>query len=174
MSLDSGKSKSRKMLDEARRRAQGKKVVKVEEETVKLVIFRLLGDYFAVFGQATKEILPNMEINYVPGSPDFIQGIINVRGDIESVVSLNGFIGLPVEETAIESGRIIIISSDDVRTGILVDSVEDVLDVPVSTIKPPISTLSETLKEVVAGEYTYGDNSVTVLNIQNLLGKISV
>ena len=73
-------------------------VIRVEEEKIKLVIFSLRGDYYAFYGKQVKEILRFREITYVPGCPDYIMGIINVRGDIESVLNLHLMMGIPETE----------------------------------------------------------------------------
>ncbi len=59
------------------------------------------------------------------------------------------------------------------RSGILVNSVVDVVDVPKRSITPAISTLSETLKDFVVGEVVYGDKSVTQLDIIKIFESIT-
>ncbi|MDA8085255.1 MAG: chemotaxis protein CheW [Nitrospiraceae bacterium] len=164
------KGKSELILDELKRRKTGERIVEVEEDTVKMVIFSLLGGLYAFPGSEIKEILTLVPMYYVPGSPDFIPGVINVRGDIESVIKINGFLGLTDSKPA-PAGRIMIAVSGGVRSGIVVDSVEDVIDVPVSSLRPPLPTLSGAVREYVAGELMYGDKSVTVLDVGKIFGK---
>ncbi len=166
------KKKSDRILAEVKKRRNKEKVVDVAEEKVKLVIFSLLDDCYAICGNDIKEILLVDKVTFVPGSPDYIIGIINVRGDIESVININKLIGL--QDSKIDkSSRIIIASTVDMRSGILVDSVVDVVDVPKSSITPPISTLGETLKNFVVGEILYGDKSITHLDIIKIYESIT-
>jgi purine-binding chemotaxis protein CheW len=162
--------KSDLLLEKLKKRRETEKIVEVEEEHVKIVFFSLLNDYYAFYGSDIKEILPLTKIFYVPGSPDYILGIINVRGDMESVVNINKFLGLPDFKSS-QKNRIAMAEKDGVRSGILVESIEDVIDMPVSSIKPPLSTLDKTVKEFVAGELIYKDKNVTLLDIGRIFAR---
>ena len=76
------------------RRGKGP-ILDVHGEEVKLIVFTLHGDYFAFYGTDIKEILALRKINYVPGCPDYILGITNVRDDVELVIDINGFLEFP-------------------------------------------------------------------------------
>ena len=158
------KNKSDLILEEIMRRKEKERIVDVEEKTVKVVIFSLHGDFYAFYGEYIKEILPLMTIYYVPGSPEFIPGVINVRGEIESVININSFLDLP-DSTNPPSGRIALAVTDGIRSGILVDSIEEVLDLPASSVKPPLDTLSKSIKEFVAGEFIHKDIIIWLLAI---------
>ena len=164
------KNKSDLLLEELKKRKGGEKIVDVEEEQVKIVVFSLLNDNYAFYGNDIKEILPLTKIFYVPGSPDYILGIINVRGDIESVININKFLGLPDFKNS-QKNRIAMAEKDGIRSGILVESIEDVLDVPVSSIKPPLSMLDKTIKEFIGGEMIYKSKNVTLLDVGRIFAK---
>jgi purine-binding chemotaxis protein CheW len=159
------------MLEKIRSRKAQEAVVDVEEETVKVVIFSLHGDLFAFSGESVKKLLPPLAVYYVPGSPDFIPGVINVRGQIESVLNINRFLGLPDAQNA-GSSRIAVAEKDGFRSGILIDFVEDVADIPIGSIKPPLGTLSPSIKEFVTGEFFYRDHLVILLDIGRIFRKI--
>ncbi|MGC2061376.1 MAG: chemotaxis protein CheW [Thermodesulfovibrionales bacterium] len=158
------------IIDELRKQ-KGEPTVDVETESIKIVIFILRDGYFAFPGSDVKEILPSMDIFPVPGAPDFIPGVINNRGDIESVINLNRFLGLPDSESTATS-RILIVSKAGVRSGIAVDAVLDVVDVPLSSIKPPLITLDDAKKELVTGEMLFRDRTVVMLDVARLFGKL--
>jgi len=110
----------------------------------------------------------------VPGCPDSIIGIINVRGDIESVINLHKMLGIP-ESRMNRKTRIMIAAEKEIRSGILADSVEDVLSVPVSSVSQPISTLDKSVKEfAVGGETLYNGKYVTLLDIGKIFAKFRV
>ncbi|MGR3220675.1 MAG: chemotaxis protein CheW [Candidatus Anammoxibacter sp.] len=165
------KNKKDLILDEVKRRKSEEKIVDVEEEKVKLVIFSLTGNFYAFYGDSVKEILIAGKITYVPGSSDFIHGIINVRGDIESVLNIHRLLGLPDGKTT-NNSRIAIAEKDGVRSGILVDSVDDVVDIPKDSIKPPISTLSDSVQQFVIGEVAYNNKNITILDTGKIFEKI--
>ena len=172
--MDAERTKSDRILEQLRKRSAREKVVDVEEEKVKLVIFSLADDYYAFNGSEVKEIIiPPGDISYVPGAPDYVLGVINVRGDIESVVAINTFLALP-ESKKTSRSRIAIAVKGGVRSGIMVDSIEDVLDVPVSGIKPPLSTLDAFKKECVTGELIFKGKNVTILDTGKIFGKLAV
>lgn len=138
---------------------------------IKLVFFTLLNHYYAFHGDDVKEILPWGKITYVPGSPDFILGIINVRGDIESVLDIGKLMGLPRRE-ATSTSRIIIAAKDNIHSGILVDSVADGIDVPQHTIQPPLLNVQPSLRDFITGETNYSDTSAIVLDVGKIFTKI--
>jgi purine-binding chemotaxis protein CheW len=160
------------IIEELKRRRSGEQTVDVEEEKVKVVIFALRGSLYAFPGADVKEILPFAGISWVPGAPDFIPGVINNRGDIESVIELNRFLGVAQSERTAAT-RIAIVAKAGVRSGILLDSVLDVLDVPLSSITAPLATLEASLRELVAGELTYRGRTVVMLDVGGLYRRLS-
>lgn len=167
------KRKSNLILEEIMRRKEKERTVDVEEKKVKVVIFSLHQEFYAFYGEHIKEILPLMTIYYVPGFPDFIAGVINNRGEIESVVTINRFLDLSDSQRG-HNCRIALAEKDGIRSGILVDSIEDVLDTPVSGIRPPLDTLATSIKEFVTGEFIHRGKPVTILDIGKIFGKITV
>lgn len=165
--------KSDLVIGEAWRRREEQRITDVEEERVKVVIFRLAGGLYAFHAFEIKEIFSHAGIFFVPGAPAFIHGLINVRGDIESVINLNMFMGLPGSGKEVH-GRILIAAVEGgMRSGILVDSVEDVLDIPASSIKPPLSTLGKALQELAAGEFIHGKDTVLLLSAASIFSKMA-
>jgi purine-binding chemotaxis protein CheW len=77
------------------RRESRQEIVNVDEPTVKLVIFALGEKYFAFHGERIREILAQADVFFVPGSPASLEGVINVRGDIESVIRPHEMLHLP-------------------------------------------------------------------------------
>ncbi len=167
MEMRQGKSKL--ILEEIRLRAAKENIVDVEEAQRKFVIFSLLADAYAFNGSEVKEILPLLPVYYVPGCPPFMPGVINVRGTIESVINMNSFLGMP-DSTPSPHSRIAIVEAGGVRSGIIVDSVADVVDIPESSVRPTLATLSASISEYVAGEFMNGERNVTILDA----GKIFV
>lgn len=147
-------------------------VADLDGERQKLVIFTLLNAFYAFHGDDVKEILPFTPITYVPGSPDYIPGIINVRGDIEAVLDIHAFMGFPAI-TIHANNRIIIAEKNGVRSGILMDSVNDVIDIPVNTIHPTLSTLDEKIRDFVMGETAYNEQIVIILDIGKIFAKMT-
>ena len=148
MSLSNEKLKSELILDELKRLQSVKEVVDVEEERVKVVIFVCGVNRFAFYGRDIREILPSCDISWVPSLPDYIPGLINVRGDIESVIDLRYF--LEEEKNVHGTCLIAMAVRGDFHSGIMIDSIEDVVDIPLSTIHPPLATLNGAARDLVA------------------------
>lgn len=168
-----GDDKYTRIIETAKKTTAEGKDVRVEDVLVKVVIFTLCDNSYAFYGHSIKSILPYKTVNPVPGCPDYILGIVNIRGDIESVININHFMGL-ASETVDSRSRIVIAEGGGIRSGILVGSVEDVVDVPAGSILPSISTIENSIKEFVEGELDYDGSLVTVLNVDELFGRITI
>jgi purine-binding chemotaxis protein CheW len=172
MAVEEEKLKSEQILDELKRRHHSKEVIDVEQERVKVVIFVCGYNRYAFYGADIREILPACDISWVPGLPDYLPGLINVRGDIESVIDVRNFLG----EEKVDHGKSLIAMAvrGSFHSGVMIDSIEDVVDVPLSTVHPPLATLSGNARDLVIGEIDYGGGMVTLLDIDKLAAKISL
>lgn len=163
--------RSDRILAELKRRRLENDIVDVEEKCVKLVIFSLNDMYYAFPGSDVKEILTFEEIYPVPGCPDFILGIINVRGTVQSVLSLRRIMGFPDPE-ADHHSRIILAGKGEICSGILVDSVDHVEDVPERQINPPITAVEKTVKEFITGQTQYDQKDITLLDVKKIFSHL--
>ncbi|MFH2062871.1 MAG: chemotaxis protein CheW [bacterium] len=117
---------------------QGKKKV---EDTFQIVVFTLDGEEYGVPITDIQEIIRVSEVTPIPGAPDFILGILNLRGRIVVVVDLEKRFGL--ERTDDSASQHIIISEVAESTfGVVVDQVSEVLRIPVSRVQPTPAVVS--------------------------------
>ncbi len=167
-------TKSERILAEVKKlRGQGR-ITDIDEEKVKMVIFSLSDNFYAFYVSEVQEILPLVkEPADVPGMPDFIIGIINVRGNIESVIDIHRFMGLGQASNTPDT-RIIIAAKEGIRSGIRVDYVADVIDIPVSSVDPPIPNIDESVKEFVIGRMTYDNQNVNILDVGNIFKRTTI
>jgi len=142
-------------------------IVNVDEPMVKLVVFELDGECFAFPGEAIAEIMPATDVYFIPGCPPSLEGVINVRGDIESVIRLSELLGKPAADPA-SSSSILRGQGAGMHSGIRVDRVVDVLDVVQSAIQAPPATLPEHLRRIVSGLMRYQDTPVVILDLDRL------
>jgi len=142
-------------------------VVNVDEPMVKLVVVSLGDLWFAFHGEKIREVLADCPVYFLPGCPDSLEGVINVRGDIETVVRLRPLLGL-AEPPAGISSRILLGQTAAMRSGIRVDRVEEVLDVLESAIQTPPHTIPEHLRPLVLGIVTFRDHLVHLLDLDRL------
>ena len=102
------------------------------------------------------EIITDHSITMLPLVPDYLKGIISMRGEIIPIIDIRLRMGkLPIEYTS--TTCIIILDINDVKIGILVDAVQQVMDVDQSLISPvPV----ENQQELIRGMVSSGNNSV--------------
>lgn len=132
-----------------------------------VVAFRLGEEEYAVGIQAVKEIIRPSAITRVPRTPEYIKGVINLRGVVVPVISLNERFGREGTELKEES-RIIILSLEDMTAGIIVDSVSEVVWLGEEDIQEP------DLTQIIDEKYIDGvgklDNRLLILlNLKEIL-----
>lgn len=154
----------------AKRQLARKEIVNVDEPAIKLVIFALGDDWFAFHGERIREILAKATLYFVPGCPASLEGVINVRGDIESVIRLNELLQVPVPEAG-RQPAILLGSGTAMNSGISVDAVIDVIDIPQSFIQPPSANLPEQLRPYTSGLLHFKEKAVTVLNLEQIFNQ---
>ena len=104
-------------------------------DVLQLVSFNLGTEEFGVDIGAVQEIVRMPEITKVPRSPDFVEGVVNLRGKIIPVVDLRKRFRLPVGE-ATKSTRIIIVTIGGKTVGMIVDAVSEVLRLDAASVEP--------------------------------------
>ena len=143
----------------------------VKEETIALVPFRLAAEWYAIEITKVKEVIRAKNITYLPSSPDYIAGIVNLRGNILSVTDLKKHFGLAPEELT-DKSRIVVIESGVLETGLLADEVAEALEIPISEIDPVLPTIPIERAEFIEGECKTEDRLIGILRIEKILEKI--
>ncbi|OYW93262.1 MAG: chemotaxis protein CheW [Alishewanella sp. 32-51-5] len=97
-----------------------------DDPLLQCVTFRLEDETYGINVMQVQEVLRYTEIAPVPGSPDYVLGIINLRGNVVTVIDTRARFGLPPAEVS-DNTRIVIIEAEKQVIGILVDSVAEVV-----------------------------------------------
>ncbi|WP_292486871.1 chemotaxis protein CheW [Methanohalobium sp.] len=105
------------------------------DKNLQLVAFNLGDEEFGVDIMQVQEIIRTQEVTRIPQAPDFVKGVINIRGKIIVVVSLDKCLGLDSRETD-EHSRIIVVEVGGSVVGMVVDSVSEILSIQESNIEP--------------------------------------
>lgn len=140
------------------------------EETLQFIVFRLAQEWYGVEITKVKEIIKAGRITYLPSSPEYIAGIVNLRGNILSVTDLKTIFGLPQEEQT-EKTRIIAVESGTLETGLLVDEVVESIEVPVRKIEPSLLTLPADGARYIEGQCKVGDRLIALIRVEEIFGK---
>ncbi|MBT8342108.1 MAG: chemotaxis protein CheW [Desulfatitalea sp.] len=136
-----------------------------------MVGFILNGALFGVDIFMVQEIIKQMPITGIPDSPDFIEGVINLRGDIIPVIHLHKRLNLPAEDHPDRKGSwTMIINVGGRVAGFLVDRVTRVLKVPEDTIQPAREMVLSALKHhYVRGVCELDEQLITILDFNRIL-----
>ncbi len=159
-------------LDEAlalRRSGEQQEADSASDTLLKLVIFELGEERFACPGECVREIIFQAEVFFVPGCPESLEGVINVRGDITTVIRLDELLALPKRPASRNSRSSILLGQGKGMTsGIRVGQVIDVVDIPSSSIQPAPATLPEQLRQRMPGVLYFQNRAVTLLDLDRL------
>lgn len=107
------------------------------EGLMQLVGFIIGKEYFGVDILMVQEIIRAAPITAVPNSPEFVEGVINLRGSIIPVIELRKRLNLFMQDSKLEDSWILILNIEGRVTGFIVDSVTEVLKIDENTIEPP-------------------------------------
>ncbi len=115
-------------------------------------------------------IVRMQRITRVPKSQPYYVGVINLRGEVVPVMSLRKRFGLAADEYAGATRIIILKLEDQSLVGVVVDEVREVVNLDPNTIETPSFKLDERNAAYLAGIGKNGDNLISLLNIENVVG----
>ena len=141
---------------------------KQDAELIQLVTFSIGEEEFGVDILKVQEIIRIMEITKVPKAPPFVEGVINLRGNVIPVIDLRKRFGLETREHDSQT-RIIVIEINKMIVGFVVDSVSEVLRIPQNTVEPPPPVVSGLESEYISGVGKLEDRLLIMLDLDRLL-----
>jgi purine-binding chemotaxis protein CheW len=124
-----------------------------EEETgemLDVVEFRIGIERYAIESIHVREVFPLRDLTPVPGTPDFVLGIINVRGQILSVVDLRAFFEMSGEGLQ-DTDCVIILCSAEMEFGVLATAVDGARHLAKAAIRPALPTMTDVREEFILG-----------------------
>ena len=139
-----------------------------DNATLRWVTFFLSQEKYGINVMQVQEVLRVSEIAPVPGAPDYVLGIINLRGNVVTVIDTRQRFGLPPKEVD-DSSRIVIVESSDQVVGILVDSVAEVIDLQLSDIESAPNVGTEDSSRFIQGVASQSDELLIIIDLNKLL-----
>ena len=136
-------------------------------ELLQLVSFHVGGEEFGVEILKVQEIIRVQQLTRVPNSPDFVDGVINLRGKVIPVISLRRIFGLD-DLKQDKQTRIVVVEVKGTVIGFMVDSVSEVLRIPAGTVEPP-PRLGNVKREYVSGVGKLDNRLLILLDIDRLM-----
>lgn len=136
-----------------------------------LVCFRVYQEDYGIDIAYVSDIYPLEQITQIPKAPDFIEGVINLRGEIIPIIDLRKRFGFPQREKTKKDNRIIVIEIDSKNVGFIVDAVTEVQRISVQRIiSPPELIKSATGTQFIENIAILEDESLLIiLKVRQLL-----
>jgi len=138
------------------------------DEVIQWVTFRLDNEKYGIQVMSVQEVLRLTEIAPVPGAPDYVLGIINLRGNVVTVIDSRKRFGLGDKESD-DSTRIVIIESESQVVGIMVDSVAEVVDLRESEIDTAPNIGNDDSAKYIQGVSSQNEELLILVDVNKLL-----
>jgi len=139
-----------------------------EDQTLsRWVCFELSGQLYGLPIAQVQEVLADSRIEPVPGTSELVCGVINLRGNVVTVVDLRRRFGFPAAQDA--QTRIVVVDHGSEAIGLQVDRVADVRKLASGAIKPPPSTGTHSEAAGIHGMVSRGGEMLTLLDLPTLL-----
>lgn len=136
--------------------------------TVQLATF-YLGEYQCAVGvEQVQEVLLDQPRTRVPGAPEAVAGLINLRGQVVTALDLRVRMKLDENADTSSSMNVVVRNGDEVWS-LLVDRIGDVIEVPDNQFEPPPDTLTGRLRELIVGAYKLDEHLLLVLDVPRVL-----
>lgn len=143
------------------------------EERISFLVFRLASETFALPVEKAREVIRVPKLSWIPGSQETVKGVINLRGSVIAVLDLALLLGLSSSDEVDRESRIIIIDSEGMVVGMLVDSVDEVAAVDPEVLEKTMRTLDEKQRSIVISQTTVRDKIVGILDIDQVVADAS-
>lgn len=138
------------------------------EEPLQYITFRSGQEKFGIQIDYTREIIKTNEITPIPNFPEYIKGIINVRGEIVTAIDVKSLFMLSTDDNY-ETKHIIVTKKDNTMFGLMVSEVCEVIRVFKNDIKPAPDHLDEKHSDFASGIFFQNENLIIILNVNKIL-----
>lgn len=143
------------------------------DDLMGILLFRLGQEWYSVNIEDVREIYQEYVITAIPCTPDFILGVVNIRGEIISVTDVARIMRLGSLTTDIAEAPAIVIKSPECTSAIVVDEIGDIVEVPRDSVEPPLSTIDKSQAEFVAGSLYVDGRLLGLINTNRILEPVN-
>ena len=158
---------SNQLQDVLQKQQEQKKPPVETENVIQLVAFVVGSEEYAVPILSIQEIIKPLEYTRVPGVPDYVLGVFNMRGWVVPLINLRLKFGLPYEKPT-EDTRYIVIRNQEERAGFVIDRLTEAVRIRESDIDPTPETISQD-ESLIYGVGKRDDRIITILRPEELL-----
>jgi len=122
----------------------------VEDEWIEVMEFTLAHERYAIASEHVREVYPLEELTPLPCTPTFVLGIVNLRGEILSIIDIKEFFDLP-KKGLTDLNKVIVLESEDMMFGIVADAIGGVRRILRADIQPSLPTLTGIREDYLQG-----------------------
>lgn len=143
-------------------------------ERLQVLSFELDNDHFAIEIGIIQEVIEYRKVTRVPRSPEFMQGVINLRGQVIPVVDLRVYFGMSTKEANLDTCIIIIdieVDNEACAIGIVADSVQEVVEFDVTEIRPAPKIGLSVDNRFIYGMVEQDKNIMVLLSVQKVFNE---
>ncbi|WP_027338834.1 chemotaxis protein CheW [Halonatronum saccharophilum] len=131
------------------------------------IVFKLDSEQFGIEIIKVQEIIKPQKVTKLPKAEDFIEGIINLRGDIITIIDLRKRLDFNLDENI--EPRIMIVKIDGINVGFVVDDASEVIRIEKEDITPPSKGVAGIKTEFIEGIAKVDERLIIVLDLDNIL-----
>ena len=142
--------------------------VQLSGKTLQVVTFALANEEYGVDIAQVQEINRMVAITHVPRAPQFMEGVINLRGQLIPIIDLRARFGMSHAERT-KNTRIVVTEIGSKRVGMVVDSVSEVLRIPVEQIEDAPDLVAGVETEYIRGVGKVGDRLIIMLDLTRVI-----
>ncbi len=135
---------------------------------LKVIVFQLKEEEYGVPVQQVLSIERMQHITRVPSTPEFVKGVINLRGVVTPIIDLRSRFDLEETEYG-DSTRIIIVTVGEMEVGLIVDAANDVIDIDEGRLEPPPQVIGAVEAEYLKGVAKLEKRLLVILNLDKVL-----
>jgi purine-binding chemotaxis protein CheW len=148
----------------------------MENKQKQFIVFDLGEERYGVEISQVREIIRPKDMTRIPNAPDYVEGVINLRGQVTTVINLRKRLGFPDKEKDKESGeRIIVVEYEDLPIGMVVDGVRDVKYLSSEDMEDLLPLISKNLKgEFLRGVGKIGEDLILLIDLKKVLSQEEV
>lgn len=140
-----------------------------DSRETQFVVFDMGEEEFGVEISQVREIIKMTEVTKIPNTPDFVDGVINLRGQITAVMDLRRMLNMGLEDAYDDKTRIVIVELPNISVGMVVDAVSEVLSLQRDEIDINPTAVSDVGTECIRGVGKLENRLLILLDLDKLL-----
>ncbi|RMD50306.1 MAG: chemotaxis protein CheW [Ignavibacteria bacterium] len=142
-------------------------ITEVKDDILQLVSFKIGKEEFGVDILKVQEIIRMMKITKVPNAPEYVDGVVNLRGKVIPVVDLRKRLGMELKERD-KNTRIVVVELENKTIGFIVDEVNEVLRIPRGITEAPPKMVSGIDSEYITAVGKLEDRLLILLDLEKV------